>query len=34
MEDINIKQNFLRNNILEKGYDSELFMSYLQKKKG
>ena len=34
MEDINIKQNFLRNNILDKGYDSELFMSCLQKKKG
>ena len=28
------KQTFLRENILEKGYDAEQFMSFLQSKKG
>ena len=33
-EDLNAKQTFLRENILEKGYDAEDFMKLLQNKKG
>ena len=33
-DDLSEKQAFLRENILEKGYDAEDFMKYLQSKKG
>jgi hypothetical protein len=33
-DDLNAKQTFLRENILEKGYDAEDFMKLLQNKKG
>ena len=33
-DDLNTKQTFLRENILEKGYDAEDFMRLLQNKKG
>ena len=33
-DDLNAKQTFLRENILEKGYDAEDFMKLLQTKKG
>ena len=33
-DDLNLKQAFLRENILEKGYDAEEFMKLLQNKKG
>ena len=33
-DDLNLKQTFLRENILEKGYDAEDFMKLLQTKKG
>ena len=33
-DDLNAKQSFLRENILEKGYDAEDFMKLLQSKKG
>ena len=33
-DDLNAKQSFLRENILEKGYDAEDFMRLLQSKKG
>ena len=33
-DDLSEKQTFLRENILEKGYDAEDFMKYLQTKKG
>ena len=33
MESLEKKQEYLRNNILEKGYDADEFMSYLQDKK-
>ena len=32
-DDLNAKQTFLRENILEKGYDAEDFMKLLQTKK-
>ena len=34
MDDLETKQTFLRANILEKGYDAEVFMNFLQTKKG
>ena len=34
MDDLETKQTFLRTNILEKGYDAEVFMNFLQTKKG
>lgn len=34
MDDLEKKQTFLRANILEKGYDAEEFMNFLQSKKG
>ena len=34
MENIEEKQLYLRNNILEKGYNGEQFMEYLKGKKG
>ena len=33
-DDLNEKQTFLRENILEQGYDAEEFMKLLQDKKG
>ena len=33
-EDIQNKQAYLRENVLEKGYDADEFMEYLQEKKG
>lgn len=34
MDELEQKQTFLRSNILEKGYDAEEFMNFLQTKKG
>ena len=33
-DELEKKQTFLRTNILEKGYDAEEFMNFLQSKKG
>ena len=34
MEELQQKQVYLRMNILEKGYDAEIFMNFLKSKKG
>ena len=33
-DDLQEKQGFLRENILERGYDADEFMTFLQSKKG
>ena len=34
MENLEEKQNYLRENVLEKGYDPNIFMEFLVSKKG